>query len=110
MDVWQYIAKEGLSVPDIYFSHKRRVFQRDGLWMADSPHLLRMEGEELEERTVRFRTVGDVTCTGAVESTATTLEEIVLEVAAARVTERGGRTDDKRSESAMEDRKKAGYF
>lgn len=110
MDVWQYIAREELRVPDIYFAHRRPVFQRDGLWMADSPWLQRLEHEYVEERVVRFRTVGDITCTGAIESNATTLEEIVREVAAARVTERGGRADDRRSESAMEDRKKAGYF
>lgn len=78
--------------------------------MADSPHVLRTAQEHVEERTIRFRTVGDITCTGAVESTANTLAEIVLEVAAARVTERGGRADDRRSETAMEDRKKVGYF
>ncbi|MBX3178284.1 MAG: sulfate adenylyltransferase subunit CysD [Candidatus Hydrogenedentes bacterium] len=110
MDVWQYIAREELRVPEIYFAHRRPVFQRDGLWMADSPWLQRLENEYVEERVVRFRTVGDITCTGAIESNASTLEEIVREVAAARVTERGGRADDRRSESAMEDRKKAGYF
>lgn len=110
MDVWQYIATEKLPIPEIYFAHKRPVFFRDGLWMADSPHVLRTAQEHVEERTIRFRTVGDITCTGAVESTANTLAEIVLEVAAARVTERGGRADDRRSETAMEDRKKVGYF
>lgn len=110
MDVWQYIAREELRVPEIYFAHRRPVFQRDGLWMADAPCLPRLEHEYVEERVVRFRTVGDITCTGAIESTAATLDEIVREVAAARVTERGVRADDRRSESAMEDRKKAGYF
>ena len=110
MEVWQYITAEKLPIPEIYFAHKRPVFFRDGLWMADSPHVSRMAHEYVEERTVRFRTVGDITCTGAVESTANSLEDIVLEVAAARVTERGGRADDRRSETAMEDRKKAGYF
>lgn len=110
MDIWQYIAKEELRVPEIYFAHRRPVFLRDGLWMADSPHVPRLPHEQIEDRVVRFRTVGDVTCTGAVESTATTLEEIVREISAARVTERGGRADDRRSEAAMEDRKKAGYF
>jgi sulfate adenylyltransferase subunit 2 len=110
MDVWQYIAREELRVPDIYFAHRRPVFLRDGLWMAASPHLPRLAHEHVQERLVRFRTVGDVTCTGAVESTATTLDEVVLEVAAARVTERAGRADDQRSESAMEDRKREGYF
>jgi len=110
MDVWQYIAREELRVPEIYFAHRRPVFRRDGLWMADSACLTRLDHENVEERVVRFRTVGDITCTGAIESSATTLEEVVREVAAARVTERGGRADDRRSESAMEDRKKAGYF
>lgn len=110
MDIWQYIAKEELRVPDIYFAHRRSVFFRDGLWMADSPYVLRLAHEQIEDRIVRFRTVGDVTCTGAVESNASTLEEIVKEISVARVTERGGRADDRRSEAAMEDRKKAGYF
>jgi len=110
MDVWQYIAREELRVPTIYFAHRRPVFMRDGHWMADSPYLARLDHEEVQERVVRFRTVGDITCTGAVESSARTVDEIVLEVAAARVTERGGRADDRRSESAMEDRKREGYF
>lgn len=110
MDVWQYIAAERLSIPEIYFAHRRPVFLRDGLWMADSPHVPRMDHEHVEERIVRFRTVGDITCTGAIESTASNLGDIVMEVAAARITERGGRADDRRSETAMEDRKKAGYF
>jgi sulfate adenylyltransferase subunit 2 len=110
MDVWQYIAREGIDLPELYFSHQREVFFRDGQWLARSPWMELLPGESYEERTVRFRTVGDATCTGAVESTASTVEEIILEVAAARVTERGGRADDRRSEAAMEDRKRQGYF
>ena len=99
-----------LEIPTIYFSHKREVFSRNGMWLAKSDFVPLQAGEKIEERIVRFRTVGDMSCTGAVESDASTLEEIILEVAAARVTERGGRADDKRSEAAMEDRKKEGYF
>ncbi|NDC75162.1 sulfate adenylyltransferase subunit CysD [bacterium] len=110
MDVWQYIAREGLRIPSIYFSHARRVVNRNGVLLAESPYITLLEGETYEERIVRYRTVGDSTCTGAVESPAATLGEVIQEVASARVTERGTRADDKRSESAMEDRKKAGYF
>lgn len=110
MDVWQYILKENIPLPTIYFSHKRDVINRSGVLLAVSPFLNLAPEEKPEERVVRCRTVGDMTCTGVVESTASTLEEIIQEVAAARVTERGGRADDKRSETAMEDRKKAGYF
>ncbi len=110
MDVWQYILMDKLEIPTIYFSHKREVFSRNGMWLAKSDFVPLQAGEKIEERIVRFRTVGDMSCTGAVESDASTLEEIILEVAAARVTERGGRADDKRSEAAMEDRKKEGYF
>jgi len=110
MDVWQYIAKENIEIPDIYFTHKRRVINREGMLLAESDYLNLNQGETAEEKIVRFRTVGDMTCTGAVESEASTIEDIIQEVAAARVTERGGRADDKRSEAAMEDRKKAGYF
>ena len=110
MDVWQYIARENLRIPDLYFSHRRQIVDRDGVLLAVNPHLTLLDGENCEERTVRFRTVGDATCTGAVESTASTLAEIIQEVASARVTERGGRADDRRSDTAMEDRKKAGYF
>jgi len=110
MDVWQYIAQERLAIPSIYFSHQRRTVRRGGVLLADTPFIALQEGERFAERTVRFRTVGDATCTGAVESTASTLDEIIQEVASARVTERGARADDKRSETAMEDRKKAGYF
>ena len=108
MDVWEYIAAQGVPMPSLYFAHRRWVVE--GVLLAESPHNRLLDGEEWVETTVRFRTIGDVTCTGATESTASTLEEIIAEVAAARVTERGGRSDDRRSEAAMEDRKKLGYF
>lgn len=110
MDVWQYILREQLEIPRIYFAHEREVFQRNGTLLAAAPIMPLQRGETVEKRVVRFRTVGDLTCTGAVESAAVTLEEIIAEVAAARKTERGTRSDDRRSETAMEDRKKAGYF
>lgn len=110
MDVWQYIALEKIAIPSIYFSHKRRVFERRGTLLDDNEFITKYPDEKVEERIVRFRTIGDATCTGAVLSTANSLEEIIQEVAAARQTERGNRHDDKRSESAMEDRKRAGYF
>ena len=95
LDIWQYIADEGIELPSIYFAHPRQVFQRDGMWMDDSPLIPRLDGEEVEERMVRFRTVGDITCTGAVESAAATLEQVIAEVAATRLTERGAtRADD----------------
>jgi sulfate adenylyltransferase subunit 2 len=110
MDVWQYIAAEQLEIPSLYFTHQREVVNRGGTLLGKSPYITLLPGEAYENRQVRFRTVGDATCTGAVESGASTLDEIILEVAAARLTERGTRADDKRSENAMEDRKKAGYF
>lgn len=110
MDVWQYIAAEQLAIPPIYFAHPRSVVERDGVLLAESEFITLMKNEEYQERQVRFRTVGDMTCTGAVASPAASLEAIIAEVAAAKVTERGGRADDKRSEAAMEDRKKQGYF
>ena len=110
MDIWQYIAMEEIPMPSLYFAHERDVFVRDGIHLAKSDFITLQDGESLESRVVRFRTIGDATCTGAVVSVASTIEEIILETAAARVTERGGRSDDKRSEAAMEDRKKAGYF
>jgi len=110
MDVWQYILSEQLTIPSIYFSHQRNVINRRGVLLAETPFISLQEGEAVYEDTIRFRTVGDATCTGAVRSTAATLEEIIREVAAARVTERGGRFDDQRSEAAMEDRKRQGYF
>jgi sulfate adenylyltransferase subunit 2 len=110
MDVWQYIADEDIPMPSLYFSHRRKIVERDGVLLAESEFNALLPGERWEERTIRFRTIGDATCTGATESSASTLEEIIAEVAAARQTERGGRSDDKRSEAAMEDRKKQGYF
>ena len=110
MDVWQYIARERLNLPSLYFSHERRVIERDGLLLADSPFVGRRTNEKSVRRHVRFRTVGDMTCTGAIISSASSLEEIILEVASARITERGSRADDRRSESSMEDRKRVGYF
>ncbi len=110
MDIWQYIARENIPIPSLYFSHRRRVFQRGGTWLAECPYLTPLPHETVEERVVRFRTIGDMTCTGAVESTASDIHQIIGEVAAARNTERGTRADDKRSEAAMEERKRAGYF
>jgi sulfate adenylyltransferase subunit 2 len=110
MDVWQYIYSEKLDIPSIYFTHKRDIINRGGTLLFNSPFVTLMKGEKVENMQVRFRTVGDMTCTGAVESDATTLEEVIQEVATARQTERGTRADDKRSEAAMEDRKKQGYF
>lgn len=110
MDVWQYIYLENIDIPNLYFSHEREVFQRNGTLLAKSDCIPMKNGEVVEKRIVRFRTIGDATCTGAVESKAHTLEEIIEEVAATRTTERGTRADDKRSEAAMEDRKKEGYF
>ncbi|MFN3729790.1 MAG: sulfate adenylyltransferase subunit CysD [Fimbriimonadaceae bacterium] len=110
MDVWQYIRSEDIPMPSLYFSHTRPVFRRDGILYAKTDFMELEEGETIEEMVVRFRTIGDATCTGAVESFAANLDDIIQEVAAARVTERGVRADDKRSETAMEDRKKAGYF
>jgi sulfate adenylyltransferase subunit 2 len=110
MDVWQYISMENLKIPSIYFTHKRTIVDRAGMLLAKSDYITLIGNEQYEERQVRFRTVGDMTCTGAVESGAATLEDIIQEVASARVTERGTRADDKRSEAAMEDRKKQGYF
>jgi sulfate adenylyltransferase subunit 2 len=111
LDIWQYVAAEDVALPPIYFAHARRVFQRDGMWLAESPWVTLLEGEEIEERTVRFRTVGDATCTGAVESAAATVAAIIEETAVTRVTERGAtRADDRISEAGMEDRKREGYF
>jgi sulfate adenylyltransferase subunit 2 len=111
LDVWQYIAREGLELPSIYFAHEREVFRRDGMLYAVSEHVQRLPAEEPFTESVRFRTVGDMTCTGGVLSRAATLEEVVSEIAATRVTERGEtRADDRVSEAAMEDRKRVGYF
>ena len=111
LDVWQYISREKLELPSIYFAHEREVFRRDGMLYAASEYIERMEGEEPFTTSVRFRTVGDMTCTGGVESTASTIEAVVEEIAATNVTERGEtRADDRFSEAAMEDRKRVGYF
>ena len=110
MDVWQYIYSEKLDIPSIYFTHQRDIINRGGTLLFNSPFVTLLKGEKVENMQVRFRTVGDMTCTGAVESSAATLEEVIQEVASARQTERGTRADDKRSEAAMEDRKKQGYF
>jgi sulfate adenylyltransferase subunit 2 len=111
LDVWQYISQENLEVPSIYYAHTRDVFERDGMLYAESPYIELMDGEEVFEASVRYRTVGDMTCTGAVRSRANTLEEVVAEIAATRVTERGEtRADDRVTEAAMEDRKREGYF
>jgi len=111
LDVWQYIAREQLELPEIYFAHERDVFRRDGMIYAASDFVVRLEGEEPFPATVRFRTVGDMSCTGGVESNAATIDEVVAEIAATRITERGEtRADDRVSEAAMEDRKRVGYF
>jgi len=111
LDVWQYVALERIELPSIYFAHRRPVFRRDGMLYADGPFMRRLPNETVFEETVRFRTVGDMSCTGAVQSAAATLEEVIAEVAAARVTERGAtRADDRATEAAMEDRKREGYF
>lgn len=110
MDVWQYIYMENVEIPNLYYTHKRQVFNRDGVWLAYAPFMKLKPSEKVEEIDVRCRTIGDITCTGLTLSKADSLEDIIMEVAATRTTERGGRYDDKRSESAMEDRKKEGYF
>jgi sulfate adenylyltransferase subunit 2 len=111
LDVWDYIGREGIEIPNIYFSHQRRVFERDGMLMSETPLNPMRDGEVVQERTVRFRTCGDITLTGCVESTASTIPEIIDEISIAKLTERGAtRGDDRFSEAAMEDRKKEGYF
>jgi sulfate adenylyltransferase subunit 2 len=111
LDIWHYIAREELEIPSIYFAHNRMVFERDGILIADNEFVTRSDDEPLFEKKVRYRTVGDMTCTGAVESTATTVDEVITEVGATRITERGQtRADDRTSEAAMEDRKREGYF
>ena len=111
MDVWQYILQEEVELPSIYFSHTRKVFERDGMLMADSPYINRQDDEPVFDAVVRFRTVGDMSCTGAFASEATTLTEVIDEVSATRITERGAsRADDRTAETAMEDRKREGYF
>ncbi|MEM1134197.1 MAG: sulfate adenylyltransferase subunit CysD [Bacteroidota bacterium] len=110
MDIWQYIKAENIAIPSIYFTHKRKVIERDGSLLGHSDFLNLKPTEKPAEMQVRFRTIGDMTCTGAVLSNASTIDDIIAEVSAARETERGTRADDKRSETAMEDRKKLGYF
>ena len=111
LDIWQYIAEEGIEIPEIYYAHRREVFRRDGMLLAVGPYVTLAEDEEPFEMVVRYRTVGDASCTGAVESSADTIEKVIAEVAATRITERGAtRADDRVSEAAMEDRKREGYF
>lgn len=111
LDVWQYIAREEIELPSIYYAHERDVFRRSGMWLAPGGWGGPKDGEELERRLVRYRTVGDMSCTGAVDSGAVTIEAVIAEIAASRLTERGAtRADDKLSEAAMEDRKREGYF
>lgn len=112
MDIWRYVQAEGIRMPSLYFAHEREVFERDGVLLALTPYV-ELNSEErarVQRRQVRFRTIGDATCTGAFASEAATLEQLIVETAAVRITERGGRSDDQRSEAAMEDRKRAGYF
>jgi sulfate adenylyltransferase subunit 2 len=111
LDIWDYIRREEIEIPSIYFAHTRKVFERDGMLLADSEFIMRDEDEPLLDMTVRYRTVGDVTCTGAVQSSAATVEAIIEEIAVTRITERGAtRADDRASEASMEDRKREGYF
>ena len=111
LDIWQYIKDDEIEIPSIYYAHRREVFRRDGMWLAVSPFITLMDDEEPVEMTVRYRTVGDASCTGAVESPAATVDQVITEVAASRITERGAtRADDKFTEAAMEDRKREGYF
>ncbi len=110
MDVWQYILAEDIDLPSIYFTHERDVFYRDGVWLAAASFMEMKPTEKVEYKRVRCRTVGDISCTGLTLSSADTVEDIIQEIAATHVTERGGRYDDKRSDAAMEDRKKEGYF
>ena len=111
LDIWYYIEREGLEIPAIYFAHQRAVFERDGILLADNQHVARADDEPVFEASVRYRTVGDMTCTGAVESTAVTIADVIAEIGATRITERGQtRADDRASEAAMEDRKREGYF
>ncbi|HEX2094143.1 MAG TPA: sulfate adenylyltransferase subunit CysD, partial [Longimicrobiaceae bacterium] len=110
LDVWRYIAREEIRLPSLYFAHRREVVMRNGQWLARSPWVPLLPGERYEEKRVRFRTVGDATCTGAMESAAASVEEVIAELTVLRVAERGGRADDQRSEAALEDRKRQGYF
>jgi sulfate adenylyltransferase subunit 2 len=111
LDIWDYIGRENLEIPYLYFAHSRMVFERDGILLADGPYVTRGEDEPVFEASVRYRTIGDMSCTGAVESTAETVDQVITEIAATRITERGQtRADDRTSEAAMEDRKREGYF
>jgi len=110
MDVWQYIYMENIDIPSLYYTHERDVFLRDGVWLYDAPFMTKKPDEKVERMKVRCRTIGDISCTGLTISMADSLEDIIQEIAATRITERGGRADDMRSEAAMEDRKKEGYF
>jgi sulfate adenylyltransferase subunit 2 len=111
LDVWEYVRHENIPLPSIYYAHERDVFERDGMFYAANPYVTLLPGEVIRNEVVRFRTIGDMTCTGAVRSPAKTLDEVIVEVAAARVTERGAtRADDRFTEAAMEDRKREGYF
>jgi sulfate adenylyltransferase subunit 2 len=111
LDIWQYIAEEDIELPSIYYAHRREVLERDGMWLALTPFIKLFDRDQVVEKTVRFRTVGDATCTGAVESNADTIGKVIAEVAASRITERGAtRADDRISEAGMEDRKREGYF
>jgi sulfate adenylyltransferase subunit 2 len=111
LDVWHYIARENLAIPAIYFAHQRAVFERDGILLADNPFITRADDEPVFEASVRYRTVGDMTCTGAVASTAASIDDVIAEISVTRITERGQtRADDRASEAAMEDRKREGYF
>lgn len=110
LDVWQYILSERIKLPELYYTHRRKIFCRNGVYLAWAPFMKLKQDEQIFEADVRCRTIGDITCTGVTLSKAGSLEEVISEIAATRVTERGGRYDDKRSEAAMEDRKKEGYF
>lgn len=110
MDVWQYIYMENIEIPSLYYTHEREVFYRDGVWLAAAEFMKRRPDEKVEMKRVRCRTIGDISCTGLTLSSADSMEDIIQEIAATRITERGGRADDMRSEAAMEDRKKEGYF
>lgn len=110
LDVWQYIAKEHIELPELYFAHERKVFLRDGIWLAHSDFIQNKPAEKIVQKWMRCRTIGDITCTGLWESEAKDVQAIIKEISQTRLTERGGRSDDKRSETSMEDRKKEGYF
>ena len=111
LDIWQYVADEDIELPSIYYAHQRRVFERDGMWIADTPYVTVGSNETIIEKQVRFRTVGDASCTGAVASAADSIDKVIAEISATRITERGAtRADDRISEAGMEDRKKEGYF